>query len=186
MTLANFLSIMLIGILTGNVIASSGIGVDLVGNNLNSIRNSTILSLFVFGASLVSGLLCFALLSILNVVGYSNFFIVGAFLIVAIIVQVAEYILEKFFPIAKATLGSFVVTLIPTIAIILFSIFSVKLTFLSLLCNIIFVNLGIFLILTLVAGVRQNKLNYSSYDVFKGNLMTLAVLFVIALVWTAV
>lgn len=186
MTLSNFLSIILMGIITGNVIGSTGVGVDLAGNNLNSIKSSAILSLAVFCVTLVSGLLAFALNAILISVGYAQYFIAGAFLIVASIVQVAEYVLEKVCPIEKKMLGAFIVTLIPTTAIILFSIFSVEVTFLGVILNILFECVGVLLVLVIIGGVRQNKLNYSSYNVVKGNLMTLVVLFVLSLIWTVV
>ena len=186
MTLASLLSIILVGIISGNVISSSMVGVDLAGNNLNSIKNGLVLSLIVFGVSLVAGIGVFVINLALVASGNSGFLVVAAFLFVAVLVQIAEYILEKFFPIVHTNLGGFIVTLIPAVAVILFSIFTSEIKFLELLLNIVFVNLGITLVLTIIAGVRQNKLTYSSYDVFKGNLMTLAILFVLAILWTAV
>lgn len=186
MTLTSLLSIMLVGVITGNVISSSMVGVDLAGNNLNSIKNSLVLSLIIFGVSLLSGLGLFVTNLILVSTGNAGFFVLVAFLFVAILVQIAEYVLEKFFPVVHTNVEGFIVTLIPAIAVILFSMFTSNITFLELLLNILFTNLGITIVLTIIAGVRQNKLTYSSYEVFKGNLMTLAILFVLAVLWTVV
>lgn len=186
MTLTSLLSIILVGIISGNVISSSMVGVDLAGNNLNSIKNGLVLSLITFGVTLISGIGDFVTNLVLVSTGNSGFLIFAAFLLVAVLVQVAEFILEKFFPIVHTNLDGFMVTLIPAVAVILFSIFTTNITFLELLLNILFVNVGITLVLTIIAGVRQNKLTYSSYDVFKGNLMTLAILFVLAILWTVV
>ena len=37
-----------------------------------------------------------------------------------------------------------------------------------------------------INGVRQNKITSATYDVFRGNLMTIVVLFVVSLVWMAI
>jgi len=186
MTLSSLLSIILVGIITGNVISSSMVGVDLAGHNLNSMKNSLILSLFVFVISLFSGIAVFVVNTILEQTGNVGFLVFVVFLVVSICVQVAEYMLEKLFPIVHTKLKGFFVVLIPAISVILFSILGGGVTFLELMLHIVFVNLGITVVLTIIAGVRQNKLTYSSYDVFKGNLMTLAILFVLALIWTAI
>ena len=183
---SQFLSIMLMGLISGNVITASGVGIDLAGNNLNTIKHSLILSLFIFGVTLCSGIVLFVTNLILTSLELQNFFVVLAVLVVAVFVQIAEFMLEKLFPIVHTRLGSFVVSLIPTVAIILLSIFTKGVSFGVILLDILFICLGITAVLACIAGVRNNKLTYSSYDVFKGNLMTLAILFVMAIIWTAV
>ena len=185
MTLTSLLTMIVVGIINGNVISSSMVGVDLAGNNLNSIRNSLVLSLFIFGISLTTGIIIFVSNLVLASIVGEGFIIFVSLLVVSVVVQIADYLLEKLFPIVHAKLDGFIVTLIPAITTILFSLFATGLTFFDLVLQIIFTNIGIALVLTMIAGVRQNKLTYSSYDVFKGNLMTLSILFVLAIVWAA-
>ena len=181
MTFQTLLSIMLVGIITGNVFCASGMAVDVAGNQLNTIKGSLIYSLFIFGTLLLSGVVIF----VTNLILGGKYFVFVVVLVVAIMVQIAEFLMEKFFPIIHTKLGRFIVALIPTLTIILFSLFTQGLTFGVLLLNIIFICVGITLVLALISGIRNNKLTYSSDEVFKGNLMTLVILFVLALVWTA-
>lgn len=183
--MTSLLSIILIGIITGNVVSGSMIGVDLAGNNLNSIKNALILSLLIFGISLISGVTMFVASLALANSGNGGFIVFVTMLIVAVLVQLAEYVLEKFFPVAGVKLERFLVVLIPTLSVVLLSVFGEGMVFGELMSHIVFTNLGIALTLAVLAGVRQDKLTYSSYDIFKGNLMTLSVLFVLVIVWTA-
>ena len=186
MSLSSVLSLLLVGVISGNVITSSMVAVYLAGNNLNTTKNSLILSLFVFGVTLFSGIAVYLANVFLIAIGYTEFIIFIAFFVVAVFVQVADNLLEKLFPIVHTKLNSFIVALIPAITLILFSVCANSVTFVELLLNILFTNLGVAIVLALISGVRENKLTYSSYGVFKGNLMTLAILFVLAIVWTAV
>lgn len=183
--MTSILSVILVGIITGNVVSGSMIGVDLAGNNLNSIKNALILSLLIFGVSLISGITMFVASLALSGSGNGGFIVFVTMLIVAVMVQLAEYVLEKFFPVVGVKLERFLVVLIPTVSVILLSLFGEGMGFGAFMSHIVFTNLGIALTLAVIAGVRQDKLTYSSYDIFKGNLMTLSVLFVLAIVWTA-
>lgn len=183
--MTSLLSIILVGIITGNVVSGSMLGVDLAGNNLNSIKNALILSLLIFGISLISGVTMFVVNLALAGSGNGGFIVFVTLLVVAVMVQLAEYILEKFFPVAGVKLSRFLVVLIPTLSVVLLGILNAGIGFAELMSHIVFTNLGIALTLAVIAGVRQDKLAYSSYDIFKGNLMTLSILFVLAIVWTA-
>ena len=186
MNITALLSALVFGTLAGNVILVSGIGLDLTSNNLNSIKNSLIFSLFVFGSLLVSGVFMYLARLALLSLDLGGFFVVVSLMIVAIIVQISEYLMMKLAPIVYTHVKDILVVLIPTLAIILLSLFSNGIKFGELILNIIFTSIGMIAVMTTISGVRQNKLTYATYDVFRGNLMTLVVLFVLALVWTAV
>lgn len=181
MNLTTFLATIIFGTLTGNVMLSSGIGLDLASNNLNSIRNSLVFGLYVVAITFVSGLLMW----LVNLWVSSGFVILVGFMIVAILVQIAELIMIKLSPIVYTHVKEMLVVLIPTISIILFSLIGYA-SFWLFLFNLIFVCVGMIGVLVTISGVRQNKLTHTTYDVFRGNLMTLVVLFVMALVWTAI
>lgn len=184
MTFEVLFATLLLGLITGNVVLASGVGVDIAGNNLNSIKNALILSLVIFLITIISGIIIFVTNLIIGSVGMSSALLFVTILVVAIMVQIAEYVLEKVWPVLHALLGEFFVTLIPTISVILLGVFGAGVSFGMMLLDIISISLGVTLILAVISGVRSNKLTHSSYEVFRGNLMTVAILFVLALVWT--
>jgi len=186
MNLTTFLTVVIVGTLTGNVMIGSGIGLDLASNNLNSIKNALIFSLFVTAVSLISGVCVFLANLWLVASGNAGFLVLVGMLIVAIFVQIAEYVMKKLTPIVHTHIKSILVVLIPTITIILFSLLGEGVGFGEFLLSLVFTCVGMIAVMVTICGVRQNKLTYATYDVFKGNLMTLVVLFVLALVWTAV
>lgn len=186
MTIETLLSVMLIGLISGNVIASTGVGIDIAGNNLNSIKNSLIFSLIIFGVTLLSGVVIYVTNLIFESYNLQGMMIIVSLMVVAIFTQIAEFILEKIFPVVFTKLNGFVVTIIPSVLIILLSIMASGVGFGLFLLDIIFVCLGITAVLAVISGIRNHKLTYSSFEVFKGNLMTLVLLFVMALIWTAV
>lgn len=185
MTMTTFLTTIIFGVLTGNVLLASGIGVDLVSNNLNSIKNSLIFSLYVVAITFISGIFMWLANLWLVSAEHAGFIVLVGVLIVAIIVQIADYIMMKVTPIVHTHVKDIIVILIPTITVIIFSMLGQNVKFLEFLFNLIFSCVGMTLVMVTISGVRQNKLTYASYDVFKGNLMTLVVLFVMTLVWTA-
>lgn len=185
MEMSTFLMAIIFGTLTGNVLLASGIGMDLVSNNLNSIKNSLIFSLFVVGITFVSGLFVWIANLLLVNGGHTGFIVLIAFLIVSVVVQIADYIMSKVTPIVHTHVKDIIVILIPTITIILFSMLGANVKFIEFVLNLLFSCIGMVVVMVTISGVRQNKLTYATYDVFKGNLMTLVVLFVMALVWTA-
>lgn len=186
MTIESLFGIMLIGLISGNVITSTGLGIDIAGNNLNSIKSSLVLSLMIFGITLLSGVVLYVSNLVLIAYSVEGFLVIVAFVTVALFAQIAEYVLERLFPVVHTKLNGFVVTIIPSVLIILLSLFGTGIGFGWLLLDIIFICLGITAVLSVISGIRNNKLTYNSYDVFKGNLMTLVLLFVMALIWTAV
>ena len=186
MTIEVLISIMLTGLISGNVVVASGLGVDLAGSNINTIKNSLILSLVVFLVALGAGIVTFVVNLILVNSGLEALITFVVFLVVATMVQIAEFVLEKAFPVMHTKLSGFIVTLIPAVSIILLGLFACKITFLEMILDILFICFGISVVMAVIGGVRNNKLTYSSYDILKGNLMTIAILFVLALLWTVI
>ena len=185
MGLTTFLTAIIFGTLTGNVLLSSGIGLDLVSNNLNSIKNALIFSLYVVGITILSGVFIY-LANLWLVSGeHVGFIVLVGLLIVSVIVQIADYLMMKLTPIVHTYVKNIIVILIPTIAIIILSLLGANVNFFEFLLNLLFTCVGMVFVMVTICGIRQNKLTYATYDIFKGNLMTLVVLFVMALVWTA-
>ena len=184
MGITTFLTALIFGTLTGNVLLSSGIGLDLASNNLNSIKNALVFSLFVVSITLVSGISTYLAYIWLASGENTGFIVLVSIMIVAIVVQVAELVMMRVVPIVHTHVKDILVVLIPTISIILLSLIGVG--FGEFILNLLFTCFGMVLIMVTISGVRQNKLTFATYDVFRGNLMTLVVLFVLALVWTAI
>lgn len=185
MNLTTFLSAIIFGTLTGNVLLASGIGVDLVSNNLNSIKNALVFSLFVVGTTFFSGVFMWLANLWLMSGEHVGFIVMIGIVIVAVMVQIADFIMMKTTPIVHTYVKDIMVILIPSISIIIFSLLGPNVKFFEFIFNLLFCCVGMALVMVTISGVRQNKLTYATYDVFKGNLMTLVVLFVMALVWTA-
>lgn len=186
MTITSVLSIMLLGVISGNVIVASGVGIDLASSRLNSIKNSLILSLVIFFVTLLSAVIIYICGLIIGSAEQFKYMVIIGFIAVSTMVQIAEFVLKKIFPIVYVKLGTFFVTLIPTISVILFAIFANGYSFLELMTHIVFSCVGIMAVLMLIAGIRNNKLTYSTQSIFKGCVMTMAILFVLSLIVSAV
>ena len=186
MELTTFLTAIVFGTLTGNVLLSSGIGLDLASNNLNSIKNALVFSLFVVGITILSGISMWLANLWLASGENSGFIVLVGFIIVAVMVQVAEFIMMKVAPIVHTHVKDMLVVLIPTISIILFSLIGGGIGFGEFIFNLLFSCVGMVAVMVTINGVRQNKLTSATYDVFRGNLMTLVVLFVLSLAWMAI
>ena len=186
MDLTVLLTAIIFGTLTGNVLLSSGIGLDLVSNNLNSIKNALIFSLYVVCITIISGIVVwlanFWLVSVEN----AGFIVLVGFMIVSIVVQLAEFIMMKISPIVYTHVKEILVVLIPTISIVLFSLIGNGVGFGEFILNLLFSCVGMVGVMLTINGVRQNKITSATYDVFRGNLMTIVVLFVVSLVWMAI
>lgn len=184
MNSASILSILLFGLFTGNIVASSGLGVDMASGKVNSIKNSLIYGCIVFGVMVLSGVIVYAVNSILVGFNLSKFMVFVTMVIASIFVQIADYLMEKLVPVLKANLDGFIVVLIPAITVILFSLLGSNLSFGKFLINLISMGLGFILVELTIASVRKNKLSVNSFNVFKGNLITLTIMFVITIVLT--
>lgn len=182
---ALMLSILIAGLFSSNIIASSGVGVDFATNNLSSIKNAITYSIVIFFTAIFSAASIYIANLALTAAGQASFLIVVALLIVSVSVQMAEFILKKLMPLFFTQTKYFVPSLVSTLFIMVVSAFSASQGFLELLFVIICQSLGVLLVLSIIAGIRQTNSVQNKPNLLKGNLISLVILLFVMLAWTA-
>jgi len=182
---ALMLSILIAGLFSSNIVASSGVGVDFATNNLSSIKNATIYSLVIFCTAIFSAVGVYLANLALAASNNARFLIVVALLIVSVSVQIAEFMLKKLMPLFFTQTKYFVPSLVSTLFIMVISAFGASQGFLELLFIIICQSLGVLLVLTIIAGIRQTNSVQNKPSLLKGNLISLVILLFVMLAWTA-
>lgn len=180
-----FLSALLAGMFSSNVVASSGVGIELGTNNLNGIKNSFVYSLIVLVTSIVSSALLFLVSYLLEIMEVETYFFVAALLMVAVIVQLAEYTTKKCLPLFFTQTKYFVPSIVSSLFVILICAFTEAKSFGSLLLIVVAEGLGTMLVLATVAGIRRSITTTKNRPILNGNLLSLVVLLFIMLTFTA-
>ena len=182
---AVMLSILIAGLFSSNIIASSGVGVDFATNNLSTIKNSVIYSIVIFFTAIFATICIYVANLALVASGLSNFLIVVALLIVSVSVQISEFMLKKLLPLFFTQTKYFVPSLVSTLFIMVVSAFGASQGFFELLFVIFCQSLGVLLVLAIIAGIRQTNSIQNKPTLLKGNLMSLVILLFVMLAWTA-
>lgn len=182
---AVFLSSLIAGLFSCNIVASSGVGIELGTNNLSSVKNAFTYSLIILISALFSAITLFILNLVLTELQVAEYFAVAALLTISIFVQIAEYITKKLMPLFFTQTKYFVPALVASLFIMLICAFGQADKLIHLLVLIIAEGLGIMLVLCLIAGIRSNQNYLITKPVLKGNLLSLLILFFIMLAFTA-
>lgn len=179
------LSALIAGLFSSNIVVSSGIGFELGTNNLTGAKNASVYSLIVGVCSVFSSIVLFVLNLILKSFEVESYFIVAALLVVAVFVQIAEYLAKKFMPLFFTQTKYFVPSLVSSLFIVLVCAFSQASNFLHLLLITMAESLGVFMVLVLVASIRKNNSSIQKKPILNGNVLSLVILLFVMMAFTA-
>lgn len=185
MSLSVLVSMFAAGLFSSNVIASSGVGVDLATNSLNNLKNALYYSLVIFAVSILSAVSIYLAELAFVALEIEKFLIVASLLIVSMYVQMAEHLVKKLTPLFYTQTKYLVPSLVSTLFIVVICAFASTTTFLELITLIFFESVGVLLVLTIMAGVRNSGLVDRKHSLLKGNLVSLVILLLIMMAWTA-
>lgn len=182
---ATIISMLVAGLFSANVVTMGGTGLELATNNLNTIKNALYYTFIVF----VVGLLSLITLHVVNLILISyelqSYLIVVALLTISMYVQMAEYVCKKALPLFFTQTRYFVPSLVGTLFMLILSTYSSSTSLINMILDVLFISAGIMITLVLIAGIRQNYQNKNVAAVFKGNLLSLIILLLLMLAWTA-
>ena len=182
--MSNFLAIMISGILASNCLLTTCSGIDITTNRLGGIKNASIYSLVVFCVLLASSLVMFICNLILQYYGLLRLMFLVALVCVAGFVQIAEYVIKKVAPRFHLEIGYFVPILACNLFLLLLTTSFSKLSFGEMLLSVLSNGLGIWLVLSIIAGIKNNYFERKD-GVVDTNIASLIIVFVLMIIWGA-
>ncbi len=180
----NFLTIALSGILASNCLVANCSGVDVTTNRLKGIKNASIYSLIIFCVLLVSSLIIFLCNMILQYYGIVRLLFLVTLVCVAGLVQIAEFVTKKLAPRFYLEIGYFMPILACNLFLLLLPTSFARLRFGEMLASVISSGLGIWFVLSVIAGIRQNYFDKKD-GAINSNIASLIVVFILVVIWTA-
>ena len=179
-------SLLLAGLLANNCFAATGTGIDVTTSKFTTFKNATIYSVLVLCVGLLSGITYYVSFQILESYGLLSFAFFVALIIVAIFVQMAEFVARRAMPKFYSQAKYFVPILASTLFIFMFfSGINLLGGFWTMIITIIGQSLGLWVVLCLIAGVRRSCASLPISSAFNGNLLSLIIILVLMIIWTA-
>lgn len=187
MTLSSFVSILLAGIITNNMISVSATGADMAMTRSNTLKNSAIYGLVATIVIILSSIISFLLRSVLFNYGIVSISLIVALFVIAMLVQMAEAILEKFAPQFLLEVKYFTPLLACTCAIVALNmqVLVGYTTFVNMIFSAFSYSVGIFVVLILMGGVKHSVRFKPIPDGCEKVVVSLLILFIIAVAFCA-
>ena len=182
--MTNFLAIMISGLLASNCLVSTCSGIDITTNRLKDLKNASIYSLVVFCVLLASSLALYVCNLILEYYGLTKMLFLVALVCVAGFVQVADYVTKKIAPRFYAQVGYFLPILACNLFLLVLTTSATNLSFGYMLLHVLFNGLGIWFVLSIIAGIKQNYFTEKKGTV-NANIASLVIVFILIIIWTA-
>ncbi len=185
MASTSFFAVLLAGILSNNMLVANCTGVDVTTNGTNSFKTASIYSLVVFCVAMCSAITAYISNEILGYYGIGKMLFIVTMIIVAMYVQIAEFVLSKVYPLFLKQVKHFVPILAGTMMLFVLGAIGIEYSFFKMIALTIFYGLGIWGVLLLIAGIRKNSNHKEVKESYKGTVMSLIIVFVLAIIWTA-
>lgn len=187
MTLIEFVSILLAGIIGNNMIASSAYGADLAMNRTNTLKVTSVFALVISVVVIISSTTTFLLKPLYLKYGIGDGSILITFFIIAVIVQVSEMVLERVAPKSLSEFENFIPLLSCSCAILAINIevFVGFTNYAQVILNALMYSAGIFLSLILLSGLNHSiKFKKTPYG-YERIVVSLLLLLLLSLIFTA-
>ncbi len=181
----SFFAVMLAGLLSNNFLVGNCTGVDITTNGTNSFKTASVYSLVVFAVAFMSSITAYICNLILGYYGLTNMLFIISMVIVAMYVQMAEYVLKKVYPAFLKQTKYFVPILAGTMMLFVLGSLGQTYSLFKMLLLVIFDCLGVWAVLLLIAGIRKNSSHAELKDNYKGTVMSLIIVLVLTIIWTA-
>lgn len=185
MDITNFFGILLAGVLANNCLVANCTGIDITTNGTRSMKNASIYSLIIFGVMLMSSITIYICKNIMVYYGLASVVFLVAMVIVAIYVQIAEFIAKKVCPVFVKQMNYFIPILAGTMMFFMLGLTATAMSFGKMILYVLFNSLGIWIVLLLIAGIKKNFTHDNLQDKYKGLVMSLVIVFILAIIWTA-
>ena len=182
--MVNFFGILLSGVLASNCLVANCSGIDITTNRLKNVKNASIYSLIIFCVLFMSSLIIFLCNLILQYYGLERLLFLVTLVCVAGLVQIAEYVTKKLAPRFYLEIGYFIPILACNLFLLLLPTSFAGLDFWEMLLSVVSSGFGIWCILTIIAGIKQNYFEKVKGSV-DANVASLIVVFVLIVIWTA-
>lgn len=180
----NFLSIIVSGFLVSNCLVSTCSGIDVSVNKTKDLKNASIYSLVIFCVLLASSITLFVTNKILEYFGQANLLFLIAIVCIAGFVQIAEFVTKKVAPRFYQEIAYFIPILACNLFLLLLSTSFSTLSFAEMLLNVVANGVGIFSVLGIIAGIKNNYF-FKKDGAVNPNISALIVVFVLIIIWTA-
>lgn len=185
MSYTSFIGVLVAGLLANNCLVGNCTGVDITMNGTRSYKNASIYSLVVFCVLFASSLLISLCKLILTHYGMGGTLFIVSMVVVAVMVQIAEFICLKVCPTFVKQFKYFIPILACTEMMFLIGMLSASMKFGYQLLYVIFSGIGTWIVLLTIAGIKKNYSHKDTADRFKGLTMSLMIVMVLALIFTA-
>lgn len=182
---SQILLLLFAGVIGSNAVAVTGTGAELALSGYNSIKNSGIFVLTIFAVTLASLLTNYLLAFLLGLFDLGGYLIYAEMFVVAMYVQIAEMVLEKTCPLFLKQAYSFVAILASVAFVLGTSALGGKGLVTDLL-NLVFSMFGVFVMLTIVAGIRCENIYNGRQKALTGISYSYLILFLLLLALTCI
>lgn len=187
MTTVEFVSILLAGIISNNLVASSGYGADLAMNRTNTLRVTAVFSLVISIVIIVTSTATFLLTPLYIKYVIEDGAILITFFMVAVVVQMCEAVLERVAPKSLSEFEYFVPLLSCSCAILAINIeiFVGFQSYAQVILSSLMYSAGIFISLMLLSGLKHSiKFKRIPYG-YERVVVSLLLLLLLSLIFTA-
>lgn len=185
MDYTSFLGVLVAGLLANNCLVGNCTGIDVTMNETRSYKNASIYSLILFCVQLASSLILALCKIILTHFGLGGLLFLVAMVVVACMVQLAEFVCIKVCPAFVKQFKYFIPILACTEMMYMVGILSVSMKFGYQLLYVIFNGIGTWLVLLTIAGIKKNYTHKDTADRYSGLTLSFLVVMVLAIIFTA-
>lgn len=185
MSYTSFLGVLIAGLLADNCLVANCTGADVTMMQTKSYKNASIYSLIIFAVTLCSSIVMSICSNILAFYGLHNLAFIISMVVVAVFVQLAEFVCKKVCPIFIKQTKYFVPILAGTEMMFMVGLLSASISFGYMLLYVLFNGLGVWMVLLAIAGIKKNFTHSDTKENSKGLVLSLTIVFVLALIFSA-
>lgn len=179
-----FFTTLLAGLLSNNCLVANCSAVDVATSGGKSLKNISIYSLIVFAVSLLSAVTLQICKPLFVYFGLQSAVYIAIAFVVAIYVQIAEFVVKRTCPVLFKQMKYFVPVLACVLMLFMIGSMATLKSFGIVLLAVVGESLGLWLVLAITVGLKRNFDKPSLKDNYRGMVLSLVIVFVLMVIWT--